>query len=201
MMLQKPDAVFFDWDGTLVDSYSFLNDAHSTVLTSLGFAPFKGDEFKNYFGHPREKLYREIYKDRSEEAKTLFEAYVMENNHKIQALPGAEALLSALHALGVPMGVVSNKKSSFIMREIEHHGWGDFFAVVVGAGEAQADKPSGKPLRLALEKAGITPGGAISGTSGIRKTIWLVQRMQVARPCSLRGITTRRACWIFINPY
>jgi len=154
--LKKPDAVFFDWDGTLVDTFCFLNDAHSCVLMQLGFEPFKNDEFKGYFGQPREKLYRTIYKDKFEEAKALFEIYVMENNHKINPLEGAEALLVALHGLDIPMGVVSNKKASFIQKECENFGWTDFFLTYVGAGEADEDKPSGAPLVLALERSGIS---------------------------------------------
>ena len=153
--LSKPDAIFFDWDGTLVDSYSFLNDAHSHVLTSFGFEPFKDDEFKLYFGKPREILYRQIYKDHFEEAKIRFEKYVFENNHKIQFLEGADNLLEALHQKQYLMGVVSNKKGSFILREIENFGWQKYFTSIVGAGEASEDKPSSAPLKMATERADI----------------------------------------------
>lgn len=155
-LIRKPDAVFFDWDGTLVDSYAFLNDAHSHLLTALGFEPFRDGEFRQYFGKPREILYRTIYKDKFEDAKALFEIYVMENNHRIAFLDGADRVLETLHGLGVTMGVVSNKKASFIEKEIGHLGWGRYFSSVVGAGEAEADKPSAAPLLLALEKSGIS---------------------------------------------
>lgn len=155
--IQKPDAVFFDWDGTLVDSYAFLNDAHSHVLTALGFEPFRDGEFRQYFGKPREILYRTIYKDKFEDAKALFEIYVMENNHRIAFLDEADRVLETLHGLGVTMGVVSNKKASFIRKEIENFGWGRYFSSVVGAGEAKEDKPSAAPLLLALAQSGLAP--------------------------------------------
>ncbi len=83
---ELPYAIFWDWDGTLVDSYSFLNDAHNHTLRTLGFEPFKGDEYKEYFGKPRETLYPAIYKDKCEQAKDVFQSYVTENSHKILPL-------------------------------------------------------------------------------------------------------------------
>ncbi len=150
-----PDAIFFDWDGTLVDSYGFLNDAHCHVLCALGFEPFKGDEFKNHFGKPREMLYRQIYKDKFEQAKELFELYVIENSSKISFLDGADILVKTLFDRGIKMGIVSNKKSSFIDREITNFGWTGYFQCIIGAGDAHEDKPSSAPLSLAMQKSGI----------------------------------------------
>lgn len=153
---KRPKAIFFDWDGTLADSYAFLNEAHSHVLQALGFAPFRKDEFKDYFGKPREVLYRHIYKDKSEDAKTLFEVYVNENTHKLRFMYGADRLLKTLDDMGMIMGVVSNKKGSIVRREIENFGWTGFFKTIVAAGEAKADKPSGEPLLLAAEHIGLS---------------------------------------------
>lgn len=151
-----PDAVFFDWDGTLADTYNFLNDAHNHLLQELGFPLFKDGEYKKYFGMPRDILYPAIYKDKYEDAKSLFEKYVFENSYKIKPLEGAEMVLTHFSSQNIPMGIVSNKKGIFIHREIEHFGWGKYFSVVIGAGEASADKPSGAPLLFGLSKAGLT---------------------------------------------
>ena len=160
-----PQTVLFDWDGTLVDSYGFLNDAHSHVLTELGFAPFRQDEFKQYFGKPREILYRTIYKDWSEEAKTLFEQYVNQNTDKLKFMQDADSVLKLLHDRNVTLGIVSNKKGSIVRREIENFGWESFFTVVVAAGEAASDKPSGAPLLLAMSRTGHT---------GTQASVWYV---------------------------
>lgn len=152
----RPAAVFFDWDGTLVDSYGFLNDAHGYVLSRLGLPPFREGEYREYFGMPRETLYPKIYKDKCEEAKALFEEYVFANSHKVKAITGAHDLLDALAEAGIPCGVVSNKKGVYIKKEAGHLGWGDAFCAVVGAGEAANDKPSTAPLTYAIEAAGLS---------------------------------------------
>lgn len=153
--IQQPDAVFWDWDGTLVDSYGFLNDAHSHTLVALGFQPFKDGEYKQYFGKPRDTLYPAIYKEKCEEAKEIFGKYVVQNSHKIPIIADGKIVLDYFHAQNIPMGIVSNKKSDLIALEVEHLGWQKYFTVIVGAGDADADKPSPAPLLLALERAGI----------------------------------------------
>lgn len=155
--IQQPDAVFWDWDGTLVDSYGFLNDAHSHTLVTLGFQPFKEGEYKQYFGKPRETLYPAIYKDKCEEAKEIFGKYVVENSHKIPIIPDGKTVLEHFHTQNIPMGIVSNKKSDLIALEVAHLGWQEYFQIIVGAGDAEADKPSPTPLLLALERANIDP--------------------------------------------
>lgn len=153
--MKLPKAIFFDWDGTLADSYAFLEGAHNHVRMQLGKPSFRENEFQQYFGQPREILYKAFYAPHEEEAKKMFEVYVREHHLKLPALPGAEDLLKTLHAAGIPCGVVSNKKPEFIETEIRNFGWEAYFVASVGAGEASADKPSPAPLRLAVERAGL----------------------------------------------
>lgn len=155
--IRPPKAVFFDWDGTLVDSLAFLEAAHDHILSvfekparELGWFGAK------YFGQPREFIYTDIYQEKSEEAKPLFEAYVRENHiGALEPMDGAEEMLKAIHAQNIPMGVVTNKVREFVGPEIEHFGWGKYFQSLVGASEAEEDKPSAAPLHLAIDRAAL----------------------------------------------
>lgn len=152
----RPAGVFFDWDGTLVDSFRFLHGAHNHVRGALGIEPFSLEVFGGYFGQPREKLYKELYGEHVEEAKRLFEAYVRAHHLEgLSAMPGAADLLARLSDMGVVCGVVTNKKGDLVRQEIENFGWGHYFKSVVGAAEAPEDKPSPLPLLLAVERAGL----------------------------------------------
>ncbi len=149
-------AVFWDWDGTLVDSFSFLHKTHNHVRGIFGMPEFSVEEFANYFGKPREKLYRDIYgAENIEEAKGHFEAFVFAHHHEIQPMAGAQRLLEVFSDLKIPMGIVTNKKGVLVNKEIDNHGWGNHFICTVGAGEAGEDKPSHLPLLLALERSGL----------------------------------------------
>lgn len=154
--LSMPKAIFFDWDGTLVDSFAFLHAAHNHTRQKLGFADVTIEEYHRYFGQPRDTLYNHLYEGYVEEAKQCFEDYVFKNHISgLKPIDGAEGILKLLQELDVVCGVVSNKKGNLIEAEIAHYGWGDYFQSVVGAGEAAEDKPSPEPLLLAIHKAGI----------------------------------------------
>ncbi len=153
--IEIPDAIFWDWDGTLADSYNLLNQAHNHTRLALGLEPMAEGEYQNYFGKPRDILYPLLYQDKVEEAKTIFSAYVIENSHKINIIDGAADALQFLHDRGVTMGIVSNKRADLINEELKHLQWEHFFSDVTGAGDAEQDKPSGAPLYLALERTNI----------------------------------------------
>ena len=67
--------------------------------------------------------------------------------------PNAGALEASGGGDGWPQGVVSNKAGAFLRAEVTHLGWGRYFGSVVGAGDAEADKPDPAPIHLALAAA------------------------------------------------
>lgn len=153
--MKLPEAIFFDWDGTLVDSFAFLESAHEHVMRLLGINVGKPGWFYPYFGKARDFIYNDIYGIRAKDAQGYFEKFVIQNHTKlIKPAPGAEDLLKALHELNLVLGVVTNKKGDFVRAEIKAFGWDAYFASVVGAGEAAEDKPSAAPLELAVEQSG-----------------------------------------------
>ena len=154
MTLVIPQKVFFDWDGTLVDSFLFLHAAHNYARQQLGIEPFAVEEFEGYFGQPREILYVKIYGDQSEEAKTHFEHYVRSNHlDGLHPIDGALEVLQTLEKLNIPCGVVTNKKRTLVEAEIKAFGWSDYFDVLIGAADAANDKPSPDPLLMAMDRS------------------------------------------------
>lgn len=150
-----PKAVLFDWDGTLVDSFSFLERAHNHVLANFNLPPLKHGGFRRYFGQPRDWVYSELYGKQAGAAQPLFENYVHENCHRIQPMNGASDLLNFIKSRGLASGVVTNKKNILVAREMKHLGWAPFFPVVVASGDTKHDKPHPGPLLEALEHLNI----------------------------------------------
>lgn len=145
--------VFFDWDGTLVDSLPLLFAAHNHVREKLGVPLWTREEYTKAIVYSTRELYPKLYGERSQEAQDLLYGYVMENHIKeMKILEGAPDVVDYLAKHNIPMGIVSNKRHDVLRREIEHLGWQKHFGVYNGAGVAKEDKPSGEPLLHALRE-------------------------------------------------
>ena len=161
MSLEKkykmPDAVFWDWDGTLIDSLNLLYQANSHALEILGLPSIQHAEYKQYFGKAREFVYKSIYNDKSEAAKTIVAGYIAENGHETETILGCEDILKFFYKRQIPMGIVSNSPFHVITEDIKRFNWDKYFTTIIGAGDAQEDKPSSAPLLLALERENLSP--------------------------------------------
>ena len=69
---------------------------------------------------------------------------------------GRRALLDACQPLLTSL--VSNKSGRHLRKEAEHLGWTSRFHALVGATDAEKDKPDPAPVHLALQGTGIAPG-------------------------------------------
>ncbi|HVC57416.1 MAG TPA: HAD family hydrolase [Stellaceae bacterium] len=160
--LQRPQAILFDWDNTLVDSWATIHEALNFLMRAMGqpewsLADTKGrvrlslrEAFPIYFGERWEEA-RDIYLDR-------FRAIHLE---RLMPLPGREALLRRLAGEGIYLGIVSNKTGELLRREVGQLGWSGLFGSVVGAGDAPSDKPAREPVHLALLPSGVAPGAGV----------------------------------------
>ena len=62
---------------------------------------------------------------------------------------------------GLPQAVISNKQGPLLRAEAAHLGWAAQFRILLGAGDAEADKPHPAPFRLALPAIGLEAGPAV----------------------------------------
>ncbi|MCK5284650.1 MAG: HAD family hydrolase [Alphaproteobacteria bacterium] len=171
-----PRAIFFDWDGTLVDSYSFLHSAHSHTHAHFNMGAFSLEAFKIYFGKQRDEIFKGIYGKKHEEARMCFDAFVQEHHvTNINPMSGAKELLDYIQESGIISGIVSNKKSSFIKDEIAYFGWDKYFSSIIGSGDASKDKPAADPLLFALSQVGV---------EAHQKDIWYVGDTQTDIDCA-----------------
>lgn len=157
--LPRPRAVLFDWDDTIVDNWDTAFRALNTALEHMGVEPWSEEETRRRSGPSARDLFSTLFGDRWQEADKVyydtFNKLVLDN---VRIHRHAEDLLRFLEAQDIFMAVVSNKRGSLLRKEVEHVGFSPLFGSIIGAGDAEADKPHAAPLFLALKESGIAPG-------------------------------------------
>lgn len=157
--LIRPRAVVFDWDNTLVDSWPVIQDALNTTFRAYDLPEWSMAETKAKVRHSMRDSFPALFGDEWEKAGEVFyERYAEIHAEAVKPAIGAADLLQTLSDSGVYLGVVSNKRGDYLRAEAEHLGWSEFFGKIVGAFDAEKDKPDPAPVHMALAPGGIAPG-------------------------------------------
>lgn len=171
----RPDAVLFDWDNTLVDSWTVIHEALNDTFDAMGHPQWTLEETRQRVTRSMRESFPEMFQTRWEEARDVFYARYREIHlTRLNTLPGAETLIEALMAARIYLGVVSNKAGEHLRLEASHLGWNDRFSRLVGATDAERDKPASDPVLLALSGSGIPPG----------PTVWFVGDTSIDMECA-----------------
>ena len=157
--LVRPKAILFDWDNTLVDSWTAIHDAQNHTLAAFGLKPWTFEETRARVRGSMRDSYPQLFGSRWLEAGEVFYArFAAKHMGTLEPLPGARILLEELRAAGTYMAVVSNKKGSYLRKEAIQLGWHTHFDQIIGAFDASQDKPAVAPVGMALEGSGISCG-------------------------------------------
>lgn len=164
-MLNKPKAILFDWDNTLADTWPTIHYALEKTFIDMGEKPWTMEEVKVRVHRSLRDSFPPIFGDRWKEAGDKYlEHFKAVHLERLTALDGAEETLKKLTETDIYIAVVSNKTGCNLRAEAEHIGWDKYFSKIIGAKDADEDKPSIKPVLLALENSGINMG----------KDVWFV---------------------------
>ncbi|ETZ07122.1 phosphoglycolate phosphatase [Holospora obtusa F1] len=158
-IFKKVEAVFFDWDGTLVD----------TVMSGLAvmnnFLSYKGKEMiekDSYVVSPslsvRDAFLSLFSPEEYREAVQEFKLFLDQQREVVVPFKKSSCLLEFLYKKGVPVGIVSNQYGDVLRRQVKKLKWQSYFSYVSGSGDWEQDKPSALPLIQTLKQVGISPG-------------------------------------------
>jgi phosphoglycolate phosphatase len=163
--LVRPRAILFDWDNTLVDSWTTIHEALNAVMAAMEKPLWSLRETRERVRLSLRESFPLHFGERWEEARQIYlDVFRTIHLDRLSALPGCGELLRGLVADGIFLAVVSNKTGALLRREAEQLGWSGLFGSVIGAGDAAQDKPNPAPVALALEPSGVEAG----------ERVWLV---------------------------
>lgn len=176
MSLPRPTTVIFDWDNTLVNTWPIIHDALNMTFKEMGTRLWDIEETKARVRKSMRDSFPEIFGDNWEKAGELYQRnYRASHLNKLEALPLAEELLKEVRAKGLYSVVVSNKKGPNLREEVGHIQWGEYFDAVIGAHDADKDKPHGDPVHLALKDIPVKPGS----------DVWFIGDSEIDLECAM----------------
>ncbi len=154
--LKKPQAILFDWDNTLVSTWEILHRVINLTLAEYKMPLWTLEKVKSTAHKSSREAFPTLFGDKWEEAREFFYKNFNEFHlEELKTMPDALSLLDFLAKQNIKLGVVSNKKTSILNKEIEFLNWSGFFNTVIGAGDAEKDKPAPDPIFLALDRIGL----------------------------------------------
>ncbi len=174
--LPAPNAIIFDWDNTLVNTWPIIHSALATTFTEMGLEPWSFEQVKARVRKSMRDSFPEIFGDNWEKAAERYQAnYRASHLGKLEALPLAQEMLEEVKKLGLYSVVVSNKKGGNLREEAKHIGWAHLFDSIVGANDAARDKPFSDPVHLALAGSGFEPAA----------DIWFIGDSEIDLECAM----------------
>lgn len=166
-MINKPDMVLIDVDGTLVDSVPDLAFCVDEMMKQLGMPVHGEDKVREWVGNGVERLTRralvgqldgEPDESMFEKAYPIFLDLYAENTSKRSVLfPGVEEALAYLKGAGYKLGCVTNKAEQFTVPLLKDLGVYDDFEIVVSGDSLPKKKPDPMPLLHVAEHFGVSP--------------------------------------------
>lgn len=169
-------AVFFDLDGTLIDSLADLGQAVNRALADLGFPGHEPEKYRQYIGEGARRLVERALPEDARDEKGMIEKaldrYITHYDSawcdQTVVYPGMPELLGQLQMRGVSVGVISNKPHAFTTKCVDHFFPQVCFAVVAGQNEGVPRKPDPTAALLAADALGIEVKSCVYvGDSGV----------------------------------
>lgn len=157
--MAKPVAIFFDLDGTLVDSAIDISLALASAFTKLGLAAHKEAKVRTWIGNGIDKLLHRALTDSfdgiaDDESfqklrSVFFVEYERQSGYESTLYSNVETVLKTLSTKKIPMVCITNKNRCFTIPLLEKLGIAEYFQLIIGGDDVTNKKPHPESLNYA----------------------------------------------------
>lgn len=181
------DAVVFDLDGTLADTFPTVLRIFNRLMLERTGREWRLAELAPYFGPPETVMIQRIFPDAELHDAIIQDFFRLsrEDGHEIKAFHGIRELVEELSEAGVKLGIYSGANTESARHRIGHAGLLEHFDEVLGGDRVSNYKPHPEGLLKLIEQFDVDP----------RRTIYIgdmVADVEVGRGA---GATTVAVTW------
>ena len=151
--------VLFDWDGTLIDSYSADSSAYLAMFREMGI-PWGLEELARHYSPNWYRVYRtaKLPRARWDDADRAWRAQYAK--HSPRLIAGARQVLARL-GRAHHLGLVTSGDRDRVTRQLREFRLTRAFAARVCSGDTPEKKPHPAPLLLALQQLRLKPSACV----------------------------------------
>ncbi|HOF87376.1 MAG TPA: HAD-IA family hydrolase [Armatimonadota bacterium] len=158
-MLSGVRALLFDLDGTLVATDEIIQRAMLDTLAHCTGRPWERPALMPHWGMRLRDQLRALCPELDLDAAVPYyrARYAIYHEALLAEIPGTRAMLDAVRARGVRLGVVTSKKRQNARQTLRDVGFLALFDVVVAEEDTTRHKPAPEPLLYALTSLNHAP--------------------------------------------
>lgn len=157
--MTRPEAVLFDLDGVLVDSYEVWFHLLNQTARELGYPPIAHEVYHDSWGQSTSADRDRFFPRHSlREVEAFYQTHYFEHIDRLRVPAEVPSVFARLRALGIRTSVVTNTQSSLATLLVERTGGRP--DAVVGGGDAPSGKPAPDLLLLACRRLEVGPENA-----------------------------------------
>lgn len=135
--------ILWDWDNTLADTFGAIFAAQNDARVQYGLSPWTKEESKASMNSSGRNLINDVFgADKASQVYAYFLECYARHADALELKVGAKEILKTAKELGFINILASNKAGPILRNEVVAMGVDKYFDKLIGAEEADEDKPS-----------------------------------------------------------
>lgn len=149
--------VFFDMDGTLIDTNELIFQSYDYALHKVLHTSYPREHLVDTFGKPLKQIMEELGGAHAEELRHAFLEYSLAHEEQLRLFPAVRETLQWLKEQNIAMAIVSSRLRKGVLRDLSLFGLDTYFDVLITPESTDKHKPHPDPAHKAAEALHLSP--------------------------------------------